>query len=85
MVPSRPRVNRLLARVRHGPIPAPSATPSRLTYGDLLLDLYAVMGPRRLLAVKWASAHPHWRVNAADPGFTATICGRMPSPLAGSR
>ncbi len=38
------RVNRLLARLRHGPIPAPSARPSRLTYGDLLLDLYAAMG-----------------------------------------
>jgi hypothetical protein len=39
--------------------------------------------PRRLLAVKWASAHPPWRVNAADPGFTATICGRMPRPACG--
>jgi hypothetical protein len=38
------RLNGLLARLRHGPIPAPSATPSRLTYGDLLLDLYAAMG-----------------------------------------
>ena len=36
--PVAARVNRLLARLRRGPIPAPSATPPRLTYGDLLLD-----------------------------------------------
>jgi len=42
--PVSARVNRVLARLRHAPIPAPSATPSRVTYGDLLLDLYAAMG-----------------------------------------
>jgi NAD(P)-dependent dehydrogenase (short-subunit alcohol dehydrogenase family) len=25
-----------------------------------------------MLTVKWAQAHPRWRVNAADPGYTAT-------------
>ena len=25
-----------------------------------------------MLTVKWAAAHPRWRINAADPGFTAT-------------
>jgi NAD(P)-dependent dehydrogenase (short-subunit alcohol dehydrogenase family) len=25
-----------------------------------------------MLTVKWAAAHPHWRINAADPGYTAT-------------
>ncbi len=42
--PVAARVNRLLARVRGAPIPTPSATPPRLTYGDLLLDLYAALG-----------------------------------------
>ena len=25
-----------------------------------------------MLTIQWARAHPRWRVNAADPGFTAT-------------
>jgi len=25
-----------------------------------------------MLTVHWASAHPRWRINAADPGYTAT-------------
>jgi NAD(P)-dependent dehydrogenase (short-subunit alcohol dehydrogenase family) len=25
-----------------------------------------------MLTVKWAKAHPRWRINAADPGYTAT-------------
>ncbi len=25
-----------------------------------------------MLTVQWATAHPRWRVNSADPGFTAT-------------
>jgi NAD(P)-dependent dehydrogenase (short-subunit alcohol dehydrogenase family) len=25
-----------------------------------------------MLTVKWAAAHPRWRINAADPGYTAT-------------
>lgn len=25
-----------------------------------------------MLTVKWAAAHPRWRVNAVDPGYTAT-------------
>jgi pimeloyl-ACP methyl ester carboxylesterase len=38
------RVHRLLARLRRAPIAAPSATPPRLTYGDLLLDAFAALG-----------------------------------------
>jgi hypothetical protein len=25
-----------------------------------------------MLTIQWAKAHPRWRVNSADPGFTAT-------------
>ncbi|MGZ6637691.1 MAG: alpha/beta hydrolase [Solirubrobacteraceae bacterium] len=39
------RVSRLLARLRRGPIPAPDAPPPRrLSYGDLLIDLFAQLG-----------------------------------------
>jgi TAP-like protein len=39
------RVNRLLARLRRGPIPAPSAAaPHRLSYGDLLLYMFGNLG-----------------------------------------
>ena len=39
------RVRRLLARLRRGPIPAPSAgPPHRLSYGDLLIDLFTRLG-----------------------------------------
>ena len=39
------RVSGLLARLRHGPIPAPSApAPHRLSYGDLLLYVFPNLG-----------------------------------------
>jgi pimeloyl-ACP methyl ester carboxylesterase len=39
------RMSALLARLRRGPIPAPSAGPRRqLSYGDLLIDLFARLG-----------------------------------------
>src|SRR5204862_386734 len=39
------RVSRLLARLRRGPIPAPSApAPHRLSYGDLLLYMFGNLG-----------------------------------------
>ena len=39
------RVSRLLARLRRGHIPAPhAAPPRRLSYGDLLIDLFARLG-----------------------------------------
>ena len=39
------RVSALLARIRRKPIPAPSAaSPHRLSYGDLLIDLYGKLG-----------------------------------------
>jgi pimeloyl-ACP methyl ester carboxylesterase len=43
--PVAARVSRLLARLRRGPIPAPSAAPPRrLSYGDLLIDVFAQLG-----------------------------------------
>ena len=43
--PVKARVSRLLARLRHGPIPAPSAAaPHRLSYGDLLFYVFANLG-----------------------------------------
>ena len=43
--PVKARVNRLLARLRRGPIPPPSApAPHRLSYGDLLMYLFANLG-----------------------------------------
>jgi pimeloyl-ACP methyl ester carboxylesterase len=39
------RVSRLLAHIRRAPIPAPAAAPPRrLSYGDLLIDLYRRLG-----------------------------------------
>lgn len=39
------RVSRLLTRLRRGPIPAPGAAPPRrLSYGDLLIDLFTRLG-----------------------------------------
>jgi TAP-like protein len=48
--PVAPRVERLLARLRRGPIPAPSATPpGRLGYGEALavIKLYGLADPSR--------------------------------------
>jgi len=43
--PVAERVTGLLARLRRGPIPAPSAAaPRRLSYGDLLIDLFTRLG-----------------------------------------
>ena len=43
--PVKARVSRLLARLRHGPIPAPNApAPHRLNYGDLLFYIFANLG-----------------------------------------
>jgi pimeloyl-ACP methyl ester carboxylesterase len=43
--PVTARVSRLLARLRRGPIPAPSApAPHRLSYGDLLFYMFANLG-----------------------------------------
>jgi pimeloyl-ACP methyl ester carboxylesterase len=38
------RFARLLARLRRGPIPAPSANPPRLTYSDLLIRIFTAEG-----------------------------------------
>src|SRR5436305_3129860 len=39
------RVSRLRARLRRGTVPAPRAAPRRrLSYGDLLIDLFARLG-----------------------------------------
>jgi pimeloyl-ACP methyl ester carboxylesterase len=43
--PVAARVSRLLSRLRRGPVPAPhAAPPRRLSYGDLLIDLFARLG-----------------------------------------
>jgi pimeloyl-ACP methyl ester carboxylesterase len=43
--PVKARVSRLLARLRRGPIPAPSApAPHRLSYGDLLFYMFTKLG-----------------------------------------
>jgi NAD(P)-dependent dehydrogenase (short-subunit alcohol dehydrogenase family) len=38
----------------------------------LLLGYSSSKAALDMLTIKWARAHPRWRVNAADPGFTAT-------------
>jgi pimeloyl-ACP methyl ester carboxylesterase len=43
--PVAPRVDQLLARVRRGPLPAPSANPpGALTYGDVMAALFSQLG-----------------------------------------
>ena len=42
--PVAPRARALLARLRRGPIPAPSAASRRLSYGDTLLALWLSLG-----------------------------------------
>jgi NAD(P)-dependent dehydrogenase (short-subunit alcohol dehydrogenase family) len=43
------------------------------TYATFLALAYpASKAALNMLTVKWAAAHPRWRINAADPGFTAT-------------
>ena len=42
-------------------------------YADLNALAYpASKAALNMLTVQWAKAHPRWRINAADPGFTAT-------------
>ena len=42
-------------------------------YSDLNLLAYpASKAALNMLTIQWAKAHPRWRVNSADPGFTAT-------------
>jgi len=93
------RMNRLLARLRHGPIPAPTATPSRLTDGDLLIDLYAAMGNPAAWPALAANLERAARgdgsaleteAGLARPGFqsalvsaTALQCADKPAPREG--
>jgi NAD(P)-dependent dehydrogenase (short-subunit alcohol dehydrogenase family) len=43
------------------------------TYADFVVLGYPTSkAALNMLTVKWARAHPRWRVNAADPGYTAT-------------
>jgi NAD(P)-dependent dehydrogenase (short-subunit alcohol dehydrogenase family) len=37
-----------------------------------LLGYPASKAALNMLTIQWAKAHPRWRVNSADPGFTAT-------------
>jgi NAD(P)-dependent dehydrogenase (short-subunit alcohol dehydrogenase family) len=42
-------------------------------YSDLNVLAYpASKAALNMLTIQWAKAHPRWRVNSADPGFTAT-------------
>jgi NAD(P)-dependent dehydrogenase (short-subunit alcohol dehydrogenase family) len=42
-------------------------------YADMDLLAYPTSkAALNMLTVQWAKAHPRWRVNSADPGFTAT-------------
>lgn len=42
-------------------------------YSDLNLLAYPISkAALNMLTIQWAKAHPRWRVNSADPGFTAT-------------
>ena len=42
-------------------------------YAGLNLLAYpASKAALNMLTIQWAKAHPRWRVNSADPGFTAT-------------
>ena len=42
-------------------------------YSDLNLLAYPTSkAASNMLTIQWAKAHPRWRVNSADPGFTAT-------------
>jgi NAD(P)-dependent dehydrogenase (short-subunit alcohol dehydrogenase family) len=42
-------------------------------YAELNLLAYpASKSALNMLTIQWAKAHPRWRVNCADPGFTAT-------------
>jgi NAD(P)-dependent dehydrogenase (short-subunit alcohol dehydrogenase family) len=42
-------------------------------YSDLNLLAYPTSkAALNMLTIQWAKAHPRWRVNSADPGFTAT-------------
>ena len=42
-------------------------------YADLNMLAYpASKAALNMLTIQWAKAYPRWRINAADPGFTAT-------------
>jgi NAD(P)-dependent dehydrogenase (short-subunit alcohol dehydrogenase family) len=49
------------------------ASDASSSYSEFLMLGYpTTKAALNMLTVKWAKAHPRWRVNAADPGFTAT-------------
>jgi NAD(P)-dependent dehydrogenase (short-subunit alcohol dehydrogenase family) len=49
-----------------------ASDPSGPAADILLLGYSSSKAALNMLTIKWARAHPRWRVNAADPGFTAT-------------
>jgi NAD(P)-dependent dehydrogenase (short-subunit alcohol dehydrogenase family) len=49
-----------------------SSDPQGPYSGINLLAYPASKTALNMLTVQWAKAHPRWRVNSADPGFTAT-------------
>ena len=48
------------------------AAAERLGASFVVLGYPTSKAALNMLTVKWARAHPRWRVNAADPGYTAT-------------
>src|SRR2546423_2783677 len=49
-----------------------ASAPGGPAAGILLLGYSSSKAAPNMLTVKWARAHPRWRINSADPGFTAT-------------
>ena len=93
--PVKVRVSRLLARLRRGPIPAPSApAPHRLSYGDLLLYVGANLGrpatwPQIATALEQAASGNGSAIETALPrtgppvSQTALSCADKPRPRLG--
>jgi pimeloyl-ACP methyl ester carboxylesterase len=96
------RVNGLLARLRRGPIPAPSAAPPRrLSYGDVLIDVFAALGtpeqwPQLAAALEAAARGDGSALETAfqqqRPGYQSALvpavalqCADKPPPRRGPR
>jgi pimeloyl-ACP methyl ester carboxylesterase len=100
--PVAARVSGLLTRLRRGPIPAPSAAaPHQLSYGDLLLFMFANLGrpatwPRIAAALEQAATGDGSAIEAqlketrplyrsALVSATALQCADKPAPRVGPR
>jgi pimeloyl-ACP methyl ester carboxylesterase len=92
------RFAQLLARLKRGPIPAPSANPAKLTYSDLLIRIFVIEGSpstwpefaRELdLASRGDGSALAEQVQSATPGLEASLvsavalqCADKPVPPA---